>query len=200
MFNKLLIANRGEIACRIIQAARQLGIPTVAVYSDADQYSLHAELADEAVAIGAPLALDSYLNISSIVETSMQLGVDAIHPGYGFLSENAEFVIKVEEAGINFVGPSVHAIKLMGDKIASKKLAASIGVPVIPGHDGSIADTEEALARAEEIGYPVMLKASAGGGGKGLRIAFDSEECMQGFERARSEAAASFSDPRILIE
>jgi propionyl-CoA carboxylase alpha chain len=200
MFQKLLIANRGEIACRIIKTANRLGVRTVAIYSDEDRSSLHTELADEAILIGSSPAVDSYLNIKSIVAACLKVGADAVHPGYGFLSENPEFVRALEEVGMVFVGPSVRAIQVMGDKIASKQLAASLGVPVISGHGESLADGDEAIDRAQEIGYPVMLKASAGGGGKGLRVAFNNEECREGFERARNEAMASFNDPRILIE
>ena len=200
VFKKLLIANRGEIACRIIRTARQLGIPTVAVYSEADEKSLHADLADEAILIGASAPSQSYLNIESMVKACVEVGADALHPGYGFLSENPEFARAVEAANVNFVGPSAELIELMGDKIASKKLAASAGVPVIPGYAESLIDSEDAIAHAQEIGYPVMLKASAGGGGKGLRIVFNVEECCESFERVRSEALASFGDSRVFIE
>jgi propionyl-CoA carboxylase alpha chain len=200
MFQKLLIANRGEIACRVIRTAQQLGIRTVAVYSEADEDGLHVELADEAVLIGASPVSESYLDIGRVLQACQSTAADAVHPGYGFLSENPRFVEALEQAGIRFVGPSARAIKAMGDKIASKQLAASAGVSVIPGYDGVVNTAEEAIQQAHEIGYPVMLKASAGGGGKGLRIAEDDQECREGFSRARSEAATSFGDDRILIE
>ena len=200
LFQKLLIANRGEIACRVIRTAQRLGICTVAVYSEADQDGLHVGLADEAILIGASPASESYLDIDCVLQACQSTGVDAVHPGYGFLSENPRFVHALEQAGINFVGPHARAIEMMGDKIASKQLAASAGVSVIPGYDGVVNTAEEAIQQAHEIGYPVMLKASAGGGGKGLRIAEDDRECREGFRRARSEAAMSFGDDRILIE
>jgi len=200
MFKKLMIANRGEIACRVIRTARRLGIQTVAVYSNADQNALHVELADEAILIGDSPASSSYLNVDSVLNACLETGVDALHPGYGFLSENSKFVSALEKAGISFVGPSVHAIEIMGDKIASKRLATRAGVSVIPGYDGIVNDAQEAIERAHEIGYPVMLKASAGGGGKGLRIASDIQGTLEGFERAQSEAISSFGDDRILIE
>jgi propionyl-CoA carboxylase alpha chain len=200
MFKKLLIANRGEIACRVIRTAQRLGICTVAVYSEADQDGLHVELADEAILIGASPVSESYLDIDRVLQACQSTGADAVHPGYGFLSENPQFVHALDQAGIRFVGPHARAIKTMGDKIASKQLAASAGVSVIPGYDGVVNTAEEAIQRAHEIGYPVMLKASAGGGGKGLRIAEDDRECREGFRRTRSEAATSFGDDRILIE
>jgi propionyl-CoA carboxylase alpha chain len=200
IFKKLLVANRGEIACRVIGTARRLGIGTVAVYSEADQDGLHVALADEAILIGASPASESYLDIDCILQACQTTGADSVHPGYGFLSENHRFVDALEQAGICFVGPHAQAIKTMGDKIASKQLAARAGVFVIPGYDGIVNTAEEAIQRAQEIGYPVMLKASAGGGGKGLRIAEDDRECREGFKRARSEAASSFGDDRILIE
>ncbi len=200
MFQKLLIANRGEIACRVIRTAQRLGICTVAVYSEADQDGLHVELADEAILIGASPVSESYLDIDRVLQACQSTGADAVHPGYGFLSENPRFVHALDQAGIRFVGPHAQAIKTMGDKIASKQLAASAGVSVIPGYDGVVNTAEEAIQRAHEIGYPVMLKASAGGGGKGLRIAEDDRECREGFRRTRSEAATSFGDDRILIE
>jgi propionyl-CoA carboxylase alpha chain len=200
IFQKLLVANRGEIACRVIRTAQRLGIPTVAVYSEADQGSLHVTLADEAILIGAAPTSESYLDIDCVLKACQAARVDAVHPGYGFLSENPRFVEALEQAGISFVGPPARAIKKMGDKIASKQLAASVGVSVIPGYDGIVSTVEDAVQRAHEIGYPVMLKASAGGGGKGLRIAENDNECQEGFRRARSEAATSFGDDRILIE
>ena len=200
MFQKLLIANRGEIACRVIKTARKLGIPTVAVYSDADREALHVKLADEAVHIGPSPAKDSYLQIDRIIAACKATGAEAVHPGYGFLSENAKFAEALEAAGIIFVGPPVKAIEAMGDKITSKKLAAAAGVSTVPGHMGLIADADEAATIAAQIDYPVMIKASAGGGGKGMRIAWNDSEAREGFERSRSEAASSFGDDRIFIE
>ena len=181
MFAKLLIANRGEIACRIIKTARRLGIPTVAVYSDADCDALHVEMADEAVRIGSPAATQSYLDIAKIVAAANETGADAIHPGYGFLSENPAFARAIAKAGITFVGPNVKAIEAMGDKIESKKLAAWAKVSTVPGYLGVIKDAKEAVKIADEIGYPVMIKASAGGGGKGMRIAYSRKEVEEGF-------------------
>ncbi|MDB5587878.1 MAG: acetyl/propionyl/methylcrotonyl-CoA carboxylase subunit alpha [Devosia sp.] len=200
MFSKLLIANRGEIACRVIKTAKRMGIATVAVYSDADREALHVRMADEAVHIGASAAKDSYLSIDKIIAACRQTGAEAVHPGYGFLSENPKFAEALEAAGIIFVGPPVKAIEAMGDKITSKKLAAEAGVSTVPGHMGLIADTDEAVTIARQVGYPVMIKASAGGGGKGMRIAWDDAEAREGFERSKSEAASSFGDDRIFIE
>jgi propionyl-CoA carboxylase alpha chain len=200
MFTKLLIANRGEIACRVIKTAKRMGIATVAVYSDADREALHVGMADEAVHIGPSPARDSYLQIEKIIAACKETGAEAVHPGYGFLSENPRFAQALEDAGIIFVGPPVKAIEAMGDKITSKKLAAEAGVSTVPGHMGLIADADEAVKIAVEIGYPVMIKASAGGGGKGMRIAWNDEEAREGFERSKSEAASSFGDDRIFIE
>ena len=200
MFEKILIANRGEIACRIIRTARGLGIATVAVYSEADRDSLHVEMADEAVCIGPPPSTESYLLIERIVEACRSTGSDAVHPGYGFLSENAALPEALAEAGVTFIGPPVGAVKAMGDKITAKRIAEEAGVNSVPGHLQALSDAEEAVAVARGIGYPVMLKASAGGGGKGMRIADDDGECRDGFERARSEAASSFGDERIFVE
>ena len=200
MFSKLLIANRGEIACRVIKTAKRMGIATVAVYSDADREALHVRMADEAVHIGASAAKESYLSIDKIIEACKQTGAQAVHPGYGFLSENPKFAEALEAAGIIFVGPPVKAIEAMGDKITSKKLAAAAGVSTVPGHMGLIADADEAVTIAGQIGYPVMIKASAGGGGKGMRIAWNDDEAREGFERSKSEAASSFGDDRIFIE
>ena len=186
MFAKLLIANRGEIACRIIRTARRLGIKTVAVYSDADRDALHVDMADEAVLIGPAQASQSYLDIGKIVAAAKATGAEAIHPGYGFLSENAAFARALEEAGIVFVGPNVRAIEAMGDKIESKKLAAKAKVSTVPGHLGVIKDAKEAVKIADEIGYPVMIKASAGGGGKGMRIAYSRKEVAEGFDSSKS--------------
>jgi propionyl-CoA carboxylase alpha chain len=200
MFAKLLIANRGEIACRIIKTARRLGIKTVAVYSEADRDALHVYMADEAVPIGPAAASQSYLNIGNIVAAAKATGAEAIHPGYGFLSENASFARALDEAGIVFVGPNVGAIEAMGDKIESKKLAAKAKVSTVPGHLGVIKDAKEALKIADEIGYPVMIKASAGGGGKGMRIAYSRKEVEEGFTSSKSEAKSSFGDDRVFIE
>ncbi len=199
-FAKILIANRGEIACRIMRTARRLGIATVAVYSEADRNALHVDMADEAVCIGPAPAAESYLRIDRIIEAAQQTGAEAIHPGYGFLSENPAFVEACEEAGIVFIGPNPRAIALMGDKITSKRVAQKAGVSIVPGHVGEIEDAETAVRIAEEIGYPVMIKASAGGGGKGMRIAWSADEVREGFASARSEARSSFGDERIFIE
>jgi propionyl-CoA carboxylase alpha chain len=200
MFAKLLIANRGEIACRIVRTARRLGIATVAVYSDPDRDALHVEMADEAVRIGPAPATQSYLDIEKIVAAAKQTGADAIHPGYGFLSERAAFALALDAAGIVFVGPNVKAIEAMGDKIESKKLAAKAKVSTVPGHLGVISDAKEASKIADEIGYPVMIKASAGGGGKGMRIAYSKKEVAEGFAASQSEAKSSFGDDRVFIE
>jgi propionyl-CoA carboxylase alpha chain len=200
MFKKILIANRGEIACRIVKTARRMGIGTVAVYSEADRDALHVEMADEAVAIGPAPAAQSYLVIETIVEAAKARGAEAVHPGYGFLSEREAFPVALEQAGIVFIGPNTKAIAAMGDKIESKKAAARAKVSTVPGHLGEIGDGREAVRIAREIGYPVMIKASAGGGGKGMRIAHSDKECEEGFALARSEAKASFGDDRVFIE
>jgi len=200
MFQKILIANRGEIACRIIKTARRMNIATVAVYSEADADALHVAMADEAVAIGPPPASESYLAIEKIIAAAKETGAQAIHPGFGFLSENAKFMKAVEAAGLVFIGPPAGAISAMGDKLESKRLAKEAGVNTVPGHIAEIADAKEAVKIAREVGYPVMLKASAGGGGKGMRIAYGDEDCREGFASARSEAKSSFGDERILIE
>jgi propionyl-CoA carboxylase alpha chain len=200
MFETILIANRGEIACRVIKTCRRLGIRTVAVYSDADAGALHVEMADEAVRIGPPPAAESYLNIEAIVEACRKTGAQAVHPGYGFLSERAAFARTLEAAGITFIGPPVAAIEAMGDKIESKRLARAAGVSTVPGTLDSIADPDEARRIAREIGYPVMIKASAGGGGKGMRIARDERELLDGIARARSEARSAFGDDRVFLE
>lgn len=200
MFNRILIANRGEIACRIIRTARRMGIETVAVYSEADRDALHVEMADTAVAIGPAPASQSYLSIESIVQACRDTGAEAVHPGYGFLSEREAFPLALGKAGIVFIGPHPGAIAAMGDKIESKKKAAAAGVSTVPGHLGVIADTDAAIRIAEEIGFPVMIKASAGGGGKGMRIAYSAAEVAEGFARAQSEAKSSFGDDRIFIE
>jgi len=200
MFKRILIANRGEIACRIIRTARAMGIETVAVYSEADKDALHVEMADTAVAIGPPPAAESYLVIDRIVAACRETGAEAVHPGYGFLSERETFPRALEKAGIVFIGPNPRAIAAMGDKIESKKAAAAAKVSTVPGHLGIIGNEVEAIAIAEEIGYPVMIKASAGGGGKGMRIAYSNAEVAEGFARARSEAKSSFGDERVFIE
>ncbi|MDP9571400.1 UNVERIFIED_ORG: propionyl-CoA carboxylase alpha chain [Agrobacterium larrymoorei] len=200
MFNKILIANRGEIACRVIRTAKKMGIATVAVYSDADANALHVREADEAVHIGPPPSNQSYIVIDKILEAIRKTGADAVHPGYGFLSENPAFAAALEKEGVAFVGPPVKAIEAMGDKITSKKLAAEAGVSTVPGHMGLIETADEAVRIASEIGYPVMIKASAGGGGKGMRIAWNDSEAREGFQSSRNEAKASFGDDRIFIE
>src|ERR671921_70345 len=200
MFDKILIANRGEIACRVIKTARRMGIKTVAVFSEADRDSLHVELADEAVPIGPAPAAQSYLVIDKIVEACLRTGAQAVHPGYGFLSEREAFPQALAAAGVTFIGPNPRAIAAMGDKIESKKAAAAAKVSTVPGHLGVIGGPEEAVRIADEIGYPVMIKASAGGGGKGMRIALSASEVAEGFARATSEAASSFGDDRVSIE
>jgi propionyl-CoA carboxylase alpha chain len=200
MFKKILIANRGEIACRVIKSARKMGIKTVAVYSDADQNALHVKMADEAVHIGPPPANQSYIVIDKIMEAIRQTGAEAVHPGYGFLSENMKFAEALEKAGVTFVGPPSPAIEAMGDKITSKKLAQKAGVSTVPGYMGLISDADEAVKISREIGYPVMIKASAGGGGKGMRIAWNDQEARDGFQSSKNEAANSFGDDRIFIE
>ena len=200
MFKRILIANRGEIACRIIKTARRMGIETVAVYSEADKDALHVAMADHAVAIGPPAAAESYLVIDKIIAACKASGAEAVHPGYGFLSEREAFPKALAEAGIVFIGPNPKAIAAMGDKIESKKAAAAAHVSTVPGHLGVIEDDNEAMAIAEQIGYPVMIKASAGGGGKGMRIAHSKAEVAEGFARARSEAKSSFGDDRVFIE
>ena len=200
MFRKILIANRGEIACRVIKTAHKMGIKTVAVYSDADRDARHVELADEAVHIGPAPSRESYLVMDKIIAACQQTGAQAVHPGYGFLSENEEFARKVEEAGIVFIGPKHAAIAAMGDKIASKKLAMQAKVNTIPGHNAAIELPEQAVQIAKDIGYPVMIKASAGGGGKGLRVAYNDKETLEGFTSCQNEARNSFGDDRVFIE
>ncbi len=200
MFKKILIANRGEIACRIIKTAQRLGIKTVAVYSDADREARHVEMADEAIHIGPPQAAQSYLVIDKIIDACRRSGAEAVHPGYGFLSEREAFALALQAANITFIGPNPHAIAAMGDKIESKKAAAKAGVSTVPGHLGVIADSEQAVRISDEIGYPVMIKASAGGGGKGMRIAYDAKEVREGFQLASSEAKSSFGDDRVFVE
>jgi propionyl-CoA carboxylase alpha chain len=200
MFDKILIANRGEIACRVIKTARRMGIKTVAVYSDADRDALHVEMADEAVRLGPAPAAESYLVIEKIVAAAKETGAQAIHPGYGFLSENAAFAEALKAAGIAFIGPNVEAIRAMGDKIESKKAAAAAKVSTVPGYLGVIADPREAVSIANDIGYPVMIKASAGGGGKGMRIARSAADVEEGFLTSTAEAKSSFGDDRVFIE
>ncbi|WP_170395593.1 MULTISPECIES: acetyl-CoA carboxylase biotin carboxylase subunit [Ruegeria] len=200
MFNKILIANRGEIACRVIKTARKMGIGTVAIYSDADRQALHVSMADEAVHIGPPPANQSYIVIDKVMDAIRQSGAQAVHPGYGFLSENAKFAEALDAEGVAFVGPPVGAIESMGDKITSKKIAQDAGVSTVPGYMGLIEDADEAVKISNEIGYPVMIKASAGGGGKGMRIAWNDEEAREGFQSSKNEAANSFGDDRIFIE
>ncbi|GMU49992.1 MAG: acetyl-CoA carboxylase biotin carboxylase subunit [Burkholderiales bacterium] len=200
MFKKILIANRGEIACRVIKTARRMGIRTVAVYSEADKDSRHVELADEAVCIGPPPSKESYLVADRIIAACRQTGAQAVHPGYGFLSENEAFAKRLEEEGIVFIGPKHYSIAAMGDKIASKKLALEARVNTIPGHNAAIGTPEQAVEIARKIGYPVMIKASAGGGGKGLRVAFNDNEAHEGFSSCRNEAKNAFGDDRVFIE
>ena len=200
MFKRILIANRGEIACRVIKTARRMGIQTVAVYSEADRDALHVEMADEAVLIGPPAAAESYLVIEKIVEACRKTGAEAVHPGYGFLSEREAFPRALEAAGIVFIGPNPGAIAAMGDKIESKKAAAKAKVSTVPGYLGVIEDDKHAMKIADEIGYPVMIKASAGGGGKGMRIAHSKSEVAEGFNLAKAEAKASFGDDRVFVE
>ncbi|KPD12225.1 acetyl/propionyl/methylcrotonyl-CoA carboxylase subunit alpha [Phaeobacter sp. 11ANDIMAR09] len=200
MFEKILIANRGEIACRVIKTARKMGIKTVAIYSDADKQALHVQMADEAVHIGPPPANQSYIVIDKVMDAIRATGAQAVHPGYGFLSENSKFAEALAAEGVAFVGPPVGAIEKMGDKITSKKIAKEAGVSTVPGHMGLIEDADEAVKISQEIGYPVMLKASAGGGGKGMRIAWNDEEAREGFQSSKNEAANSFGDDRIFIE
>ena len=200
MFDKILIANRGEIACRVIKTAKQMGIKTVAVFSDADRNALHVQMADEAVNIGPPPANQSYIDIKKVISAVKKTNAQAVHPGYGFLSENAKFAKSLSDIGVTFIGPPENAIESMGDKITSKKIAQEAGVNTVPGYMGVIKDEDEALTISEKIGYPVMIKASAGGGGKGMRIAWNDSEVKEGFQSSKNEAASSFGDDRIFIE
>lgn len=200
MFTKILVANRGEIACRVFATAKRMGIKTVAIYSDIDVEALHVKAADEAICIGGKTAAESYLLIDKVIKACHQSGADAVHPGYGFLSENAEFCERLVKEGITFIGPSASAMLSMGDKITSKKLSSEAGVNIVPGFMGIIDDAQHCVSIAAEIGYPVMIKASAGGGGKGMRIAWNDAEALEGFERSRSEAQSSFGDDRIFVE
>ena len=196
---KLLVANRGEIACRIIRAAKELGIPTVAIYNEIESLSRHVKMADEAYMIGSD-PLDTYLNKQRIIDLALEVGADAIHPGYGFLAENAEFAKMCEDAGINFVGPSWKVIDLMGDKARAKEVMKKAGVPTVPGSDGVLKDVEEAKKIAKEIGYPVLLKATAGGGGRGIRICYNEEELIKNYEQASTEAQKAFGNGDLLLE
>ncbi len=200
MFQKILIANRGEIALRIQRACRELGIKTVAVHSTADDEAMHVRLADESVCIGPPSARDSYLNVASILSAATITGADAIHPGYGFLSENAQFAEVVEQHGLTFIGPSPDHIRMMGDKIQAKRAMAGLGVPLVPGSDGALADLDEARAVAAEIGYPVLIKAAAGGGGRGMKVALDAGELEEAWQVARTEARTAFGNDAVYME
>ncbi len=200
MFDKILIANRGEIACRVIKSARKMGIKTVAIYSDADKQALHVQMADEAVHVGPAPANESYIVIDNVMAAIRKSGAQAVHPGYGFLSENPKFAEALEAEGVAFVGPPKGAIEAMGDKITSKKIAQEANVSTVPGYMGLIGDADEAVKISNEVGYPVMLKASAGGGGKGMRIAWNDEEAREGYQSSKNEAAKSFGDDRIFIE
>ncbi len=200
MFQKILIANRGEIALRIQRACRELGIKTVAVHSTADDEAMHVRLADESVCIGPPAARESYLNVASILSAAIVTGADAIHPGYGFLSENAEFADMVEQHGLTFIGPSPAHIRMMGDKIEAKRAMAGLGVPLVPGSDGELADLDEARAVAARIGYPVLIKAAAGGGGRGMKVAHDASEIDDAWQVARTEARAAFGNDAVYLE
>ncbi len=200
MFQKILIANRGEIALRIQRACRELGIPTVAVHSTADAEAMHVRLADESVCIGPPAARESYLNVPAILSAASITGADAIHPGYGFLSENAGFAEMVEAHGVTFIGPSPAHIRMMGDKISAKEAMASLGVPLVPGSDGAVPDVETAHAVANRIGYPVLIKAAAGGGGRGMKVAREASELQDAFRIARAESLAAFGNDAVYIE
>ena len=200
MFHRILIANRGEIALRVIRACRELDIETVAVYSTADKDALHVQLATKAVCIGPPKAADSYLNQTAVLTAAVESGCEAIHPGYGFLSENAEFAELCQRCGLKFIGPSAEVIRSMGNKAAAREMMIKAGVPVVPGSDGCVADSDAALKVAEEIGYPVMLKASAGGGGRGMRRVFSAEELPAAFASAQAEAVACFGDGSMYVE
>ena len=200
MFDRLLIANRGEIACRVMKTAKQMGIKTIAVFSDADRQALHVQMADESVSIGPPPANQSYIDIEKVISAVKETKANAVHPGYGFLSENAKFAKALSDIGVTFIGPPEHAIKSMGDKITSKKIAQDAGVNTVPGYMGIINDDKEAVRISKEIGYPVMIKASAGGGGKGMRVAWNDTEVKEGYESSKNEAASSFGDDRIFIE
>jgi acetyl-CoA carboxylase biotin carboxylase subunit len=200
MFNKILIANRGEIALRVLRACKELGIRTVAVHSTADADAMHVRLADESVCIGPPKASESYLNIPQLVAACEITGAEAVHPGYGFLSENARFAEIVEAHGIRFIGPSAEHIRIMGDKIEAKRTAQRLGIPVVPGSDGAVESVDEARRFAAEIGYPVLIKASAGGGGRGMKVAKTPDDLEEAYETARSESKAAFGDDSVYME
>lgn len=200
MFKKVLIANRGEIAVRIIRACREMGISTVAVYSEIDKEALHTQLADEAVCIGPAMPKDSYLNMANILSACVLTGADAIHPGFGFLSENSKFAKMCKQCNIKFIGPDYETIDLIGNKAMARKIMKDSDVPVVPGYEGEIQDENQALELAEEIGYPIMIKAAAGGGGKGIRVAFNEEEFLMGFKTAKAEAKACFGDDTLYLE
>ena len=200
MFHKILIANRGEIAVRIIRTCLYMGIETVAVYSEGDEDSLHVQLADEAICIGGPKSIDSYLNMENIIQAAVNTQVEAIHPGYGFLSENPRFAELCETVGIKFIGPSSKAIQALGNKSKARELMKQVDVPCVPGSDGAISTLKEARLIAEDIGFPVLIKASAGGGGKGMRVAYNADEFISAFETAKSEAAGAFGDDRMYLE
>jgi len=200
MFKKVLIANRGEIALRVIRACKELGVQTVAVYSEADRESLHVRFADDDVCIGPPPSRESYLNIPRIIAAAEITGADAIHPGYGFLAENAEFAETCTASGITFIGPTAEQIRVMGDKAAARKAMAAVGVPVVPGTPGPVEDVEEALGFAQEIGFPVIIKAAAGGGGKGMRVATEPDDFARSFQLARSEALSAFGNGDVYVE
>lgn len=200
LFEKVLIANRGEVALRILRACREMGIKTVAVHSTADESSMHVRLADESVCIGGPSSKESYLNMPAILSAADITGCDAIHPGFGFLSENAKFAAMVEEHGIAFIGPTPHHIEIMGDKISAKKTVIDLGIPVVPGSDGAVDTLEDALKNAERIGYPILIKAASGGGGKGMKIANAPDELEQAYKLARSEAKANFGNDAVYME
>ena len=198
--NKILIANRGEIALRIIKTIKKMGLKSVAIFSEIDRNSPHVLEADEAICIGKNPSSQSYLLMDKIIEISVQLGVDGIHPGYGFLSENAEFAQKVQDAGIIFIGPGIEAIRVMGSKLAAKECVKKYNIPMVPGIDTAIENIEQSKIKANKIGYPILIKASAGGGGKGMRIAYNDKEAVEGFKLSKDEAMSSFGDDRIFIE
>ncbi len=200
MFDKILIANRGEIALRILRAAKELGIATVAIHSTADEEAMHVKLADESVCVGPPPARDSYLNIPSILAACEITGAEAVHPGYGFLAENARFAEILAEHGICFIGPKAEHIRLMGDKIEAKRTAMRLGIPCVPGSDGGITDEKQALRVARDIGFPILVKASAGGGGRGMKLARSAEDLASAIETARAEAKAAFGDDAVYLE
>jgi acetyl-CoA carboxylase biotin carboxylase subunit len=200
MFEKILIANRGEIALRVLRACKELGIPTVAVHSTADEDAMHVRLADESVCIGPPPARDSYLNVPALLTACEITGADAVHPGYGFLSENARFAEILTEHGIHFIGPKPAHIRLMGDKIEAKRTAVKLGIPVVPGSDGGVGSDQEALAMAQAIGFPVLIKAAAGGGGRGMKVAETPERLSEALATARAEAKAAFGFDAVYLE